>query len=74
MAPIVHGLESEYAGEINFVYLDIDDPGNDQFKKQLGYNYHPHFLLIDGDGNIIQQWVGSVKGDEFREAFASSMQ
>ncbi len=73
MAPIVHGLEVEYAGEINFVYLDIDDPGNEQFKKELGFRYQPHFLLIDGDGNIIQQWLGPVEADQFREAFTSNL-
>ena len=73
MAPIVHGLEVEYAGEINFVYLDIDDPGNDKFKNDLGFRYQPHFLLIDGEGNIIQQWLGPVTADQFREAFASSL-
>ena len=71
MASIVHGLEVEYAGEINFVYLDIDDPDNKKFKKELGFLYQPHFLLIDGDGNIIQQWLGPVTVEQFRESFAS---
>lgn len=69
MAPIVHGLESEYYGQINFVYLDIDDPANESFKQQLGFRYQPQFFLIDGAGNIIQQWVGSVSGGDFRAAF-----
>ena len=34
MAPIVHGLEVEYFGVINFVYLDIDDKGNSEFSEQ----------------------------------------
>jgi hypothetical protein len=69
MAPIVHGLEVEYFGRIKFVYLDVDDPANDEFKKQLGYRYQPHFMLIDGEGTIIQQWVGSVTADQFRQVF-----
>jgi len=69
MAPIVHGLEVEYFGSVNFVYLDIDDPANDNFKKELGYKYQPHFFLVDGEGNIIQQWLGPVSADDFRAAF-----
>jgi len=73
MAPIVHGLESEYAGQINFVYLDIDDDRNDEFKNQLGFRYQPQFFLLDGEGNIIQQWVGPVTEDQFREAFETAL-
>jgi hypothetical protein len=69
MAPIVHGLEVEYYGEIDFVYLDVDDPANDGFKSLLGYRYQPHFMLIDGEGNIIQQWLGPVSADDFRQVF-----
>ena len=74
MAPIVHGLEVEYFGKVKFAYLDIDDPANDEFKQVLGYRVQPHFFLIDGDGNIIQQWVGTVSADDFRAAFDSTLQ
>lgn len=69
MAPIVHGLEAEYSGRVNFVYLDIDDPDSSKFKKELGFKYQPHFILIDGEGNILQQWLGPVQAEVFRAAF-----
>ncbi len=69
MASIVHGLEVEYYGRINFVYLDIDDPQNEEFLKALGFRYQPHFMLVDGEGNILQQWVGVVSADDFRTGF-----
>ena len=71
MAPIVHGLEIEYFGKIKFAYLDIDDPANEEFKKALGYRVQPHLFLLDGEGNIIQQWVGRVSADELRAVFDS---
>jgi len=74
MAPIVHGLEAEYHDRINVVYLDIDDPANDSFKQALGYRFQPHFFLLDGDGKILVQWVGSVKGEEFRAAIDTALQ
>ena len=58
MAPVVHGLEAKYAGQVDFVYLDIDDPNTNSFKSQLGYQYQPHMFLLDEAGNILQQWVG----------------
>lgn len=54
----MHGLEAKYAGKIDFVYLDIDDPNTTPFKSQLGYRYQPHMFLLDGEGNVLMQWVG----------------
>jgi hypothetical protein len=56
----VHGLEVKYSGQVDFVYLDIDDSRNDEFKRQFGYQYQPHLFLLDGQGNVLNQWVGLV--------------
>ena len=71
MAPVVHGLEAEYYGKIAFYYLDIDDPRTEPFRRQLGFRYQPHFFLLDGQGNIIQTWVGGVTQMEFVRAFSA---
>jgi thiol-disulfide isomerase/thioredoxin len=69
MAPLVHGLEEQYGSQVRFIYLDIDDPANKPFKKELSYRYQPHFFLIDGEGNIIDQWVGYVSVGDFVGSF-----
>jgi hypothetical protein len=56
----VHGLEAEWGGQVDFVYLDIDDPATEPFKRQLGYRVQPHMFLVDGDGLVLQQWLGFV--------------
>jgi len=38
MAPVVHGLEQAWGDAIQFVYLDIDDPRTEPFRRQLGAN------------------------------------
>lgn len=70
----MHGLEAEYYGKINFVYLDVDDSANAEYLKQLGYRNQPHFFLIDGEGTVLQQWLGPVAADDFRIAFATFAQ
>ena len=65
----MHGLEAEYTGMIDFVYLDIDDIRNDAFKRQLGFSYQPHLFLLDESGAVVGQWVGAVDGDVLRDAF-----
>lgn len=74
MAPMVHGLEAEYFGRINFVYLDADDPATRTFQQQLGFFYQPEVYLLDGNGNVLQKWVGFTSEEEFKEAFAQYVQ
>ena len=69
----MHGLEAEYGDEVNFVYLDIDDAANDAFKQALGYRYQPHIFLLDGDGNILTQWVGPVTREELENAILGQL-
>ena len=73
MAPVVHGLEAEYYDQLIFSYLDIDDPTNDDFKRILGFRVQPQFLLLDENGEIIQQWFGRVSADDFRTAFNEAL-
>jgi hypothetical protein len=70
LAPVVHGVEQGWGDEINFVYLDIDDPRNDEFKRALGYQYQPHTFLLDGEGNVLQQWVGFVDAEDLEASFS----
>lgn len=74
MAPMVHGLEAQYAGKIGFVYLDIDDPANQVAKREFGFNYQPEFYLLDGDGNLLQKWVGFVPQEQFEKVFTQVLE
>ncbi len=74
MAPIVHGLEDKYKGQINFVYLDIDDDNTQKFKDALEYYYQPHLFLLDAEGNILQQWIGYVQPAELEAALVKATQ
>jgi thioredoxin-like negative regulator of GroEL len=70
MKPVVHGLEAKYAGQIDFIYLDIDDPANDAAKDQLGFRVQPQFFLLDADGTVVQEWLGPVDAEKFEAVFA----
>ena len=58
LAPRIHGLEAAYAGEVEFTFLDIDDPVNKALKNEFGFYYQPLVLVIDGDGIVHMTWVG----------------
>ena len=55
MAPVVHGLEEKYGDQINFVYLDIDDPAAVKLVREMEVfsDYVPVFFFIDAEGKLI---------------------
>jgi hypothetical protein len=74
MAPIVHGLEAKYYDKIKFSYLDASDPNTQEFQRALGFGYQPEFYLLDGQGNLLQKWVGRVSQEQFETVFAQYVQ
>lgn len=74
MAPMVHGLEAEYAGRVRFSYLDADDPQTVNFQRELGFVYQPEFYLLDADGKVLKKLVGFISEEEFRSLFDQYLQ
>jgi len=74
MAPLLLGLEKEYKGRVNFVYLDIDNPTNNTYKRKLGFRMEPQFFLLDPQGKILKQWIGYVTVEQLRKAFGTALQ
>jgi thioredoxin-like negative regulator of GroEL len=68
MAPVVHGLEKEYAGRVDFVYLNIADTHNDDAKRALGFVATPHFFFLRADGSPLSVMRGVVPADSLRSA------
>jgi thioredoxin-related protein len=71
---MAHGLEAKYAGQIDFFFLDADDTDTRDFQRQFGFRFQPYFVLLDGNGNEIQRWAGSVTQEEFESVFAKALQ
>ncbi len=75
MAPVVHGLEAEYYGQVRFVYLDVDDAATRPFMEALPfYDAVPHFLLVNGEGRVVRQWFGVVRPESLRSALDEALQ
>ena len=68
MAPIVHGLEVEYNGKIQFVYLDIDDQRNEETKRSLGYIYQPEYYLLNSQGQVIKNGSAGFRWTIFEQS------
>jgi thioredoxin 1 len=73
MAPIVHGLQDEYSGQMQFTYLDIDNPETRPWMDELNYLGRPYFVLFDAEGNVLNKWSGYVPEETLRTAFEEAL-
>ncbi|MEJ2599216.1 MAG: hypothetical protein P8Z00_12845 [Anaerolineales bacterium] len=61
MMPDLLNLQDQYGTQVNFIYLDIDDPATSPLKRALyfdAYGTMPQTFLLDKDGKIIRKWLG----------------
>lgn len=47
MKPIVHGLEKQYAGRIDFIYIDVSDTATQDVQSRLEFRGTPQFVFLD---------------------------
>jgi thioredoxin-like negative regulator of GroEL len=68
MAPVVHGLEEQYKGRIDFLYLNIAEARNDSAKRAFGFRSTPHFFFVNAAGAAQDSMRGVVPADSVRAA------
>jgi hypothetical protein len=73
MAPIVHGLKSEYDDQMVFTFLDIDDPDTKAWMEELVYVGRPYYVLLDAEGNVLYKWSGAVAEEDLRAKFEEAI-
>ncbi len=68
----MHGLAIEYQGMIKFVYLDVDDPLNNDIIAYLNTTYYvPELYIVDAAGNVLWTNIGSITEYELRQVLDS---
>ena len=71
MKPIVDGLETEYAGRVAIVRLNIDDPNTAEAKATYKFRLQPYYVLLNGEGQVVDTWTSGQAKTLFDEAFAT---
>ena len=74
LAPMMNQLKLDFGKTVIFHFLDIDDPATRNIKKQLGFRVQPHLILLDGKGNILEEWTGFVDEAELRDELTRALQ
>ena len=58
MAPKISTLKEEYEGDINFVFLNVDNQKWDNYIRKFEVNGIPQVNLFDKKGNLISTFIG----------------
>tara|TARA_Y100001968_G_C19218778_1_gene648604 strand:- start:193 stop:738 length:546 start_codon:yes stop_codon:yes gene_type:complete len=62
MAPKVSALKENYENDINFVFLNVDNPKWEDYIRKFNVNGIPHVNLLSNNGNLEATFIG--KQDE----------
>lgn len=74
MSPTIDKLHTQYADQVNFVMLDIDDPQWATQISEFGASGVPQFTLVGANQTSLETWVGKVPGPIFENAFQDAFE
>ncbi len=73
MAPEVSQLKKEFDNEINFVFLNVDNPKWDKFVKRFNVNGIPQINIIDSNSNLLVTLTGLQEDNNLKESIKYSI-
>jgi thioredoxin-like negative regulator of GroEL len=74
MNPIVDGLGVKYAGRVNIVWQDVDDPATQEMALKHQVRAVPTLVLLDSSDQVVGYWLGWQSPEVLEEAFASLLE
>ena len=74
MAPIVDGLSDEFEGRANVLQLNAAEQANEELQARYNVRGHPSFVVLNGDGRVVQRYFGPQAEAVLRQALEQLMQ
>ena len=68
MAPKVSSLKEKYEEDINFVFLNVDNPKWQSYIGKFNVNGIPQVNIIDKQGNLISTLIGKQEEQTIRDS------
>ena len=68
MAPKVADIKNEYEKDINFVFLNVDNPKWEKYIRDYNVNGIPQVNLFDKDANLKVTFIGKQQEKTIKEA------
>jgi hypothetical protein len=66
MQPIVHGLETEFAGQLAFERRDANTEAGRETMQQYHLRAHPSYVIVTPEGKLLWSFTGQVSADALR--------
>jgi hypothetical protein len=67
MQPIVHGLETEFVGQIAFERRNANTDAGRATMDAYALRGHPSFVIVAPDGTALWVYMGPLSGNALRE-------
>ncbi len=68
MAPKIADIKKEYENEINFVFLNVDNPKWEKYIRNFNVNGIPQLNLFDEKANLEVTFIGKQQEKKIKEA------
>ena len=68
MAPKVADIKNEYETDINFVFLNVDNPKWEKYIRDFNVNGIPQLNLFDKDANLEFTFIGKQEQKNIKES------
>lgn len=70
MRTSVRRLEEDYSGQVDFHILNVDLISTRDLAMQYGVSAIPHIVLLDAEGEVVQELSGYQPEERLRAALA----
>ena len=67
MAPKVDDIKNEYEKDINFVFLNVDNPKWEKYIRNFNVNGIPQVNIFDKDANLALTFIGKQEEETLKE-------
>ena len=71
MAPKIADIKEEYEKDINFVFLNVDNPKWEQYMRNFNVNGIPQLNLFDNEANLKVTFIGKQQDKTIKESLDS---
>ena len=68
MSPGVSQLRKEYGKDINFVFINVDNPKWEKYIKEMNVNGIPQINLFDNESNLEKTFIGLQDESDIKQS------
>lgn len=68
------GIEQEFRGKAEVIRLNVDELENERIQQTYGVRGHPSIVIVDGDGQVTERFLGAVPAESLQQALNKVIQ